>query len=270
MAFAAVALAAIFFPAPRAQADDPSPGDANPAWSGFHAGASLGEKWSRNTWNTSAVTNFGTPITLDGTQQRNFDLDTFRIGGFLGYDYQFAPLWVTGIEFDVASADQSKPTAGVPGCTINCAFTPGPSTDTTTVRSKWDASARLRLGYLVTPRALLYGTAGMAWENIQATAFCIHYGPSPSCVGVAGSPSATSTDNAIRTGWTIGAGVDYRLSSSWILRGEYRYSNFGTANETLDLSSPTSAAGVILRLKSTMQIATVGVAYEFGGLGIAP
>jgi outer membrane immunogenic protein len=41
-----------------------------------------------------------------------------------------------------------------------------------------------------------------------------------------GTTSATNW----HTGWTAGAGLEYAIDNHWSVRGEYRYSDFGTKN----------------------------------------
>jgi outer membrane immunogenic protein len=72
-----------------------------------------------------------------------------------------------------------------------------------------------------------------------------------------------------RVGWTLGAGVEAKLSGNWIARGEYRYANFGTWNDVLNLSLPGAATTVAYGLKVETHIATFGLAYKFGGPVVA-
>ena len=66
----------------------------------------------------------------------------------------------------------------------------------------------------------------------------------------------------------IGAGIETMLWRNWIVRGEYRYADFGTISNT-DTRTCTSPGCVpssfaitdTLRLKT--QTATFGIAYKF-------
>jgi outer membrane immunogenic protein len=40
----------------------------------------------------------------------------------------------------------------------------------------------------------------------------------------------TQTNDTTRTGWAIGGGIETMLPGRWLLRGEYRYADFGTWN----------------------------------------
>lgn len=235
-------------------------------WTGLYVGAALGAKWSHTTWTTSPILYSGAPFAADASSPRDYDASSVRAGGYLGYNYQFAPKWVGGIEFDFAYANKTVTTAGIPGCTILCIpGTPGPGADQSSVKMRWDASARARLGYVVLPNTLVYATGGIAWQNMETSATCQHSTPDPICVNVAGNPFVTTTNSVTRTGWTLGAGVDAKLYGNWILRGEYRYANFGTWNEGFNLSFATGATTVVnAQMKVSTQIATLGLAYKFG------
>jgi outer membrane immunogenic protein len=130
----------------------------------------------------------------------------------------------------------------------------------------WDASVRARLGYLVLPNLMAYGPGGIAWQHFETSVTCQFSLPDPACFETAGNPFATATDSTNRTGWTIGVGLEARISGNWLLRGEYRYSDFGTWSNSFFLNVPGSAGPTLInsRLRITTQIATVGIAYKFG------
>ena len=136
---------------------------------------------------------------------------------------------------------------------------------------KWDASARGRIGYLVSPNVLFYGTGGIAWQSIQGSATCQNSVTDAVCPGLAGSPFSTATNSTVRTGWTVGGGIDARIYGNWMLRGEYRYSDFGTWNTSyvLGAGGPASAQTVGTQLKINTQMGMVGIAYRFGGPVVA-
>jgi outer membrane immunogenic protein len=244
----------------------PSPSVLGFSWTGFYMGAALGAKWADTTWNTTSITEIPLASFVDASSPRSYDPSGIRGGIYLGYNWQLASQWIGGIEFDWADANKTVTTAGVPGCSILC-FTPfvGPGVDTSSVKMGWDASARGRLGYLLSPSLLIYGTGGIAWQNITSSATCQNSAPDPMCEVAAGTPFETASNSVTRTGWTIGSGVDARISGNWILRAEYRYSYFGTWNNQASLSNPGFAPTIVdYQLKISTQIATVGVAYKFG------
>lgn len=124
--------------------------------------------------------------------------------------------------------------------------------DSFAVKTSWDASIRARLGYLVNPTTLLYLTGGAAWMKVEQTSRCdtalqpLFTAPGFISAEVGGcapglrSP-AVITQSTVKPGFTIGAGGETKLWSNWILRGEYRYADYGRANFTTTRSCAGSA-----------------------------
>ena len=241
-------------------------------WTGFYAGAEFGAKWAASTWTTTSIISASiqnTPFALDETSPQNFDFSGIRSGVYLGHVWQFAPRWVGGIELDWAYADTGTAAVGIPGCADAagvCVAGFSIANDIATVKLGWDASARARMGYLLSPALLIYGTGGVAWQRIETSAGCQFSPIDAVCFGP-GTASATVSNSAIRTGWTVGGGVETKISENLIARAEYRYADFGTLNaiqanlNTADAFSPTNIA---YQLKLHTQIATAGIAYKFG------
>ena len=118
-------------------------------------------------------------------------------GGFAGYNFQNGA-FVYGLEGDVGYS-------GING-----------GNGTTYSRQGLEGSLRARLGYAVTDDILLYTTAGGA-----ATQQRIY--------------DAAGTAAAGAFGWTVGAGIDAKVTDNMFGRVEYRYSDFG--NATLNTGS---------------------------------
>src|SRR5262249_4005262 len=152
---------------------------------------------------------------------------------------------------------KSSTVQGLLGCsTFACALL-APSTpafDSTSVKNKDDFSLRLRAGFLVTPDILVYGTGGLAFQRVEATLIC-NGATSPACLF-----SHSQTDGSWRPGWTAGGGVEWKLAQNWLLRGEYRYSDFGTWKP--DFFRGSGDVEIFSNVKVTSQIATAGLAYK--------
>jgi outer membrane immunogenic protein len=97
-----------------------------------------------------------------------------------------------------------------------------PSLETTRQEIDYIATARARIGYTITPDALLYGTAGLAWERVDQ-------------MRITSLIDGTTTNAAAfdRFGWVAGGGLDAALGDGgWIGRIEYLHHNFGTVETT--------------------------------------
>jgi outer membrane immunogenic protein len=183
-------------------------------------------------------------------------------GGFLGYRIQFGTV-VAGIEGDInAKHSSSSFTAYNANHYRAEAFTG-------TASQGGDGSIRGRLGFLVTPWTLVYGTGGVAFGNVSGsfayTAHEIDDFCSSQCASVNGGGSWSTT----RTGATGGGGVETLITPNLTLRLEYRYTDLGTFSENVALhtvcaftcSSPSSNAQI--NLHPTFQTVTVGIGYNF-------
>ncbi len=74
------------------------------------------------------------------------------------------------------------------------------------------ADLRLRAGYAITPRVLLFGTFGGAWANADLPI----QGPG----GSGGS--------ADFFGWSVGGGAEVALNPNWSARFDYQFTDFDT------------------------------------------
>jgi len=263
------ALAPIYLKAPVA-----SP----PSWTGFYVGGDIGGKWIDPEWSATSLRDppgvtcpGGVGLPIDSTGNTNFDPLALRFGIFAGVNWQIAPTWIVGIEGDYGYSHTTFTHSGLPGCTIGClggfVFPPGGTAggDQASVSPGWDASLRARLGYLVTPTLLVYGTGGIAWQGIEATGSCGPYVTSFYCIGPPQPDPSSVTKSAILTGWTVGAGAEWRFSPHWTLRGEYRFSDFNTWNSVFAFGATPGGGDNTYRfqLKVQTQIGTLGLAYLF-------
>ena len=167
--------------------------------------------------------------------------DTRFLGGVQGgYDYQFAPNWVMGIEAQYS---------WLSGGSSNNVFPAG-----TVVTGKSDqlGSVTGRLGYTWGP-ALLYAKGGYAWRDNNNIG-----------VAVAGVPTAFTTSGNNQNGYTVGAGLEYMFAPNWSAKAEYQYYNFGNTTFT---AGPADITGRTFR--NDEHTAKVGVNYRFGWGGPA-
>jgi outer membrane immunogenic protein len=273
--YASAMLFGLALAGPAFAADIPLKAPAQPVysgWGGWYVGVEAGEKWKTDKWTTDCVQQSANPLFAcgtvrnaiqypgapDATSPHNFKNSGARIGGYIGANTQQG-LWVYGFEADWAHYDQSSSVVGLVGATICClAGLPGttPANDRTSVTNKWDASLRVRGGYLIMPEVLLYATGGFALQQLSSTMSC-NGATSPACSAL----SLTQTNSDILPGWTIGGGLEWKIVSNLILRGEYRFSDFGSVRSNFFQNS--GDVELLSRIKVTSQIATVGLAYKF-------
>jgi len=251
-------------------------------WTGFYLGAGVGARSSQvdgdvtqnsidnlNNFANSSCTSGGF-LSCTGQSLNN---TAFRFSPYFGYNYQFATQWLAGIEGDVGFASKTTTLAGA--FYPNTGITNFDGRDSFAVKTGWDAGLRARLGFLVTPSFLVYGTGGAAWQHIEATSTC-STAPNNESICSANSfaqdgPLSPSviTDSQTKLGWTLGGGIETMLGHNWIVRGEYRYADFGTITNTdtrscaPGLCVPSSLV-ITDTLRLRTQTATFGIAYKFG------
>lgn len=249
----------------------PAPPPPVYGWNGWYVGAEAG--WMRNTadWNPTCI-QFGGPfqcgtpgnlIFFPGAPDSNasFSGSKGRYGLYYGWMWQANDRWVFGAESDYAWHHQTATVGAVIGCaSAACtggAFGPGPFTgDATTLRIGNDYSFRVRAGFLVIPELQLYVTGGPAAERLSATVTCTG-------TGAAGCfPNISQNSSRTMVGYTVGAGVEWKVWEHILLRAEYRYADYGTWKQSAFVGT---GAGIEefanIHVKSNM--ATFGIAYLF-------
>jgi len=214
----AAAVSAIAFTQNATAADIPVKAPVAPvpapiySWTGFYVGVHAGWGWSSSTVTVTPSPAF---VSASGYETHSFDQnsDGFIGGGQIGYNWQFAPNWMVGIEGDF-SGTGIRETTIVP-ITIGGVPLGGDYTHTTKRDITWLASVRGRLGYTA-DRWLIYVTGGGAWGRVEGTA-----GPNiPSIL-----TPVTFSDTI--SGWVIGGGFEYAIANNWTARLEYLYLDFG-------------------------------------------
>lgn len=233
---------ALMFAAPVAQAADmalkaPPPAPAVDPWAGWYLGVNIGGSWGR----AADTTTYGAPPVLFAATSSH--LDGVIGGGQVGYNWQFAPAWVAGVEADFDGAD------------IEGKATTTANTFTGSVGSKldWFGTVRGRVGYLVTPTALLYATGGWAYGHTTSSANATALGLS--------ALASTGTD---QNGWTVGGGLEYALNPWLSVKTEYLYLDLGTNTVA---SGALAAVPFSLSEKTTVHTVKLGINLKLGGWG---
>lgn len=114
------------------------------SWTGFYGGLAVGARWADNGWTTTdiqptLVTVFPGLLAVDGSQT-TLNNAAARIGAYGGYNWQFAPAWIAGLELDAGWANNSSTVNPVPG-TSNAAIV-GVNPPVGTVKENWDGTVR--------------------------------------------------------------------------------------------------------------------------------
>ena len=190
------------------------------SWTGVYAGIQAGY----GVGDASGTQNGGG--TFFPVVPYSIDPHGFIGGGHLGYNHQIGQ-WVFGLEGDLEAANvkglTTQTAAGLPYFF---------NTD-----AQMLASVRGRAG-IALDAWLLYTTGGVAWANVD-------------------TPPLNALSST-RTGWTLGAGVEYALNPNWTTRLEYRYTDFGRER------APGAEAASFDDNAFSFHALRVGLTYRFG------
>ncbi len=224
----------------------PMPMIAAPAtWTGFYLGLEGGYGWSESDLlvTTPSGGNFVTGDRLGGRSASGI-----LIGLVAGADYQFGP-WVLGIKGSYNWADITGD-----GRDVSTVF---PGRDIFT-NEKLDRLAMVtgRAGYTVTPDVLLYLNGGWAWAEREVD--------SRTVLRASNTIIATTVGSSRLDGWTIGAGLEWRLARNFSFVVQYNYIDFGTFAVLNNINSGPTAGTVVGReVSATLNTIKGGVNYRF-------
>ena len=191
-------------------------------WTGFYIGGHIGGAFSGDN-------SIGTGVTAS-------DNGKFLGGVQAGYDWQFAPNWVLGVEGQYSWLSGTNQSVAFGG-TLNGA----PGVFTYADNQRGLASVTGRLGYTWGP-ALLYVKGGWAYAD---------YSSSLTFVPNAGGFAAVAIDSK-KDGYTVGGGLEYLFAPNWSGKIEYQYYDFGN----VDLGNGFSA-------KNDEHVVKAGLNYRF-------
>jgi outer membrane immunogenic protein len=200
-------------------------------WTGCYVGGHVGGGWGEKTVSAPAL---APGISVTG------DTSGFLGGGQVGCNFQVGGNWVIGFEGEGSAAniegDITQTVLGITG--------------TARAQTDWIASATGRLGWSW-DRWLIYAKGGAAWAGDQYSAFIPVFNE---------HLEASET----RTGWTVGAGVEWAFWNNWSAKAEYNYYDFGTRTLTLTgtfTGAPIQVPGV--EVQQRISVGKLGINYRF-------
>jgi outer membrane immunogenic protein len=204
-------------------------------WNGFYLGLNAGGGFAngRSTFSVPA----GTFATV------NNPLTGVLGGGQIGWNGQSGAL-VYGLEADfqatgVTGAINAPCGAGLCGIGVTANYRQ---------QVPWFGTVRGRLGYAASGW-LIYATGGYAYAQIEMDARA-----------TAPGVTATLSTRDVRSGWTVGGGIEVMLARSWSARLEYLYADFGTQRTSFAF---TGLPTITDSSRLDMNVVRVGVNYRF-------
>ena len=222
-------------------------------WAGVYAGGQVGMIWGAN----HGYYYVATPGGLSAYDPLDGDALVASVEGHVGYNWQFDHA-VFGLEGSVNGTNIVKnslqpvydPSSVSPGGTL-----------TTAVKSNLQGSMRARAGY-AWGRLLPFVTGGVALGGFSQQSYL--WGGD-----ALGLFNASSSRSMLRAGWTLGAGAEWAMTRSWAIRGEYRYTDFGSVSDASTNVAPGGTYFTGTR-RLDQNLLEVGFSYKFGEEGQAP
>jgi outer membrane immunogenic protein len=171
----------------------------------------------------------------------------FMGGGQIGYNWQFSPIWVVGLEADFQGALErdSATVAPVPFNVLAGELRVTGETDTNyQAKIPWFGTARVRIGYVWgNGEVMSYVTGGLAYGEVdlEGSATTVSSFPSTSITNAFGH-------SQVNAGWTVGYGTEGRIDfwglRNWTWKVEGLYMDLGTLDTTSVTSGVSFASNI--------------------------
>jgi outer membrane immunogenic protein len=279
------AAAALTLGSAHASAQESTSASSGSDWSGYYLGLKGGYTWSESTNIKTSANN----VQLCGSNCSGQEWSAAASaqsasgntsvspagaigGGLVGYNWQANQL-VYGVEADIQLA--SNKDNGSSSSLVPVAGNPGYSNASTTAVSQeltFLSTFRGRLGYLLAPELLMYGTGGLAVGGAKSKTN-ISQSMLGSYGGVATTFSSETNTSETLYGWTLGAGIDWKFMQDYSVKAEYLYYDLGDMDSShSNLASAITAAGYSenyftnsVKSKSSYagSVASLGISYHF-------
>ncbi|WP_208540677.1 MULTISPECIES: outer membrane protein [Bartonella] len=227
------------------------------SWTGFYLGGQIGGFSGNSNW----VQTSGDIRGIFGYNEVFPKFSGFVGGLYAGSNVDFGNGFILGIDTDIiwsgAKAKASSVSLSETGDEIRVVAqargsTRAPAliqktdnnvsrvTESVTFSDKWSGATRVRLGFAF-DRIMPYVAGGIAYSQIKASVAQEKQGVETVIEQLSGSKTLV--------GYTLGAGIDFAMTDSVILRAEYRYSDFGkksfiSNNAEVDLKTNDFRVGV--------------------------
>lgn len=160
----------------------------------------------------------------DGGNGDSEGREGFSYGALLGYDIQNGNI-VYGIEGEITDAT-----------TKSRSYNEVTAGDRFSVEAGRDLYIGGRLGYVISPAAMIYAKGGYTNARVES-----RYQPNTGA-------DSELVDKADLDGFRLGAGLEYKLTPTAFVKGEYRYSHYGEIDGyNIDLDRHQLMAGLGIR-----------------------
>jgi outer membrane immunogenic protein len=228
-----IALVALIICGPVGAADMPVPPPTAPGyytppvappiynWAGFYFGGNAGGAWTTSNGPVNSTQTSG-----------------FIGGGQVGYNFFLPPSVLLGVEADFDGLTNTNSSITPDGFVQHDA------------KLNFLSTVRGRVG-LTFDRLLVYGTGGVAFTQSDVTR---------TQLATAGGIPAGTVDQLtnIRTGWTVGGGLEYAFAHNWTAKVEYLFADMGSITNTFPNAGITNGP-----INLNVNTVRAGINYKF-------
>jgi outer membrane immunogenic protein len=265
-------------------------------WNGFYVGGELGYGWAAGNTElegngsvTANIAGFAYPSSFGFADRDQTWINSVIGGGQFGFNYQFSPRWVAGLETDIQHVGKNgtglfADSFATPVCTTatfggTCLITTtATGTALTAYQAKidWFGTVRGRLGFLASSQLLMYVTGGFAYGHVAVS------GNTNVSITLVGPRTGIAAFDASATnvGFAVGIGMEekfaYWLPTEWTWKLEYLHVDLGLLDASAPFATPALIHGfpvnpaspavgtMTTRTHFTDEIVRVGINYQFG------
>ena len=229
---------------------------AENAFSGIYAGAALGFERADIEWKTTATfAPNGTPISPSSNPKESLSDSSEVLGAFAGFNFAVSEKVVIGAELAYAATDFSDDIPDrIPGL-----GEPNNPNSFAEVEAGDSLRFGLRAGYLFADDLMVYSTVSMVQMDADWSVTC----PADTTVCNPSDGTQTFSDDDTLKGWGFGVGAEKAFGDNLLLRGEYRYADYGDFDFTAFPFDPSSRFGAKSEISVESDTFEVGVSYLF-------
>lgn len=229
------------------------------SWNGFYLGVNAGYGFGNDSGVSTTGQAVGNVQTVaDGARAPFVPLerDGFLGGAQIGYNWQTGG-FVFGLEADIQYTDFKD---SVNAVTTGVLF-PGVRNNNFSHELEYLGTARGRIGYAF-DRTLFYVTGGLAYGGVKSEA--AFFSPQPGNV-----LQFAGTTDELRTGYTVGGGIEHAFWQNWSAKIEYLYYDLGDTTVAVNRIATAVPLGIGTGYDSTFRndghIVRAGLNFRFGG-----
>ncbi len=118
----------------------------------------------------------------------------------------------------------------------------------------------------MTPETLIFATGGLAYGRVKTSTNIVSTDPVFTCTFANSALCSVGSTSETKVGWTIGGGLETKISSGWTAKIEYLYFDLGSVSDTAHSTStfPFWNGKPMVGVKSdiTGNIVRVGLNYQ--------